>query len=291
MTGTAWTHRCRGRIARAVGKEHAGRVERHDLVVCGSGQAPPSPAHPPSRGCGRCCPCCRSPPPRRAGRRPRRCRSVDMSYPCAQLPRTSLPVLLLLAAHADGPDPCLPARATRCACFNEGGNVELPHADHARSPRWAHRACGCGGSARACRCPKGRSCPACAIHSASSAVRRGSWNARVISSRTTQPTALSTLALHVFGVRPHVAYVREGEGDDLRGVGGVGQHLLVTGHGGVEAHLAHHRCRWRRTPCPTPARHRPAPARPSPPWVARAPWHARSGRRKKPWTGLPFACV
>jgi hypothetical protein len=45
--------------------------------------------------------------------------------------------------------------------------------------------------------------------------------------------------LEVVDVRADVAHVREGEGHDLGHVGGVGQDLLVTGHGGVEAHLAH----------------------------------------------------
>ena len=40
-------------------------------------------------------------------------------------------------------------------------------------------------------------------------------------------------------VRADIADVREGEGDDLGHVGGVGQDLLVAGHGGVEADLAH----------------------------------------------------
>ena len=36
-----------------------------------------------------------------------------------------------------------------------------------------------------------------------------------------------------------VADVGEGEGDDLAGIGGVGQDFLVAGHGGVEADFAH----------------------------------------------------
>ena len=36
-----------------------------------------------------------------------------------------------------------------------------------------------------------------------------------------------------------IADVREGEGDDLSGVGRIGQDLLVTGHRGVETDLAH----------------------------------------------------
>ena len=44
--------------------------------------------------------------------------------------------------------------------------------------------------------------------------------------------------LDILGVRPHIADMREGEGDDLPGVAGVGHHFLVAGHRGVEAELA-----------------------------------------------------
>ena len=46
-------------------------------------------------------------------------------------------------------------------------------------------------------------------------------------------------ALVVFLVRAGVADMREGEGDDLAVVGGIGHHLLIAGHRGVEADLAH----------------------------------------------------
>ena len=44
--------------------------------------------------------------------------------------------------------------------------------------------------------------------------------------------------LHILVVGADVADVREGEGDDLLGVGRVGHHFLVTGHRRVEAQLA-----------------------------------------------------
>ena len=44
--------------------------------------------------------------------------------------------------------------------------------------------------------------------------------------------------LDVLVVGADIADVREGEGDDLLRVGWVGHHLLVAGHGGVEAQLA-----------------------------------------------------
>ena len=45
--------------------------------------------------------------------------------------------------------------------------------------------------------------------------------------------------LDVFLVGADIADMREGEGDDLPGIGGVGENLLIAGHGGVEADLAH----------------------------------------------------
>ena len=45
-------------------------------------------------------------------------------------------------------------------------------------------------------------------------------------------------ALDVLLVGADIADVREREGDDLAGIGGIGEDLLVAGHRGVEAHLA-----------------------------------------------------
>ena len=44
--------------------------------------------------------------------------------------------------------------------------------------------------------------------------------------------------LDVLVVRADIANVGEGEGDDLAGVGGIGEDLLVAGHRRVEAQLA-----------------------------------------------------
>ena len=44
--------------------------------------------------------------------------------------------------------------------------------------------------------------------------------------------------LDVLVVGADIADMREGEGDDLAGVGRIGEDLLVAGHGGVEADLA-----------------------------------------------------
>ena len=44
--------------------------------------------------------------------------------------------------------------------------------------------------------------------------------------------------LDILVVGADIADMREGEGDDLAGIGGIGEDLLVAGHGGVEADLA-----------------------------------------------------
>ena len=43
--------------------------------------------------------------------------------------------------------------------------------------------------------------------------------------------------LDVLGVGADIADMREGEGDDLAGIGGIGKDLLVAGERGVEAHF------------------------------------------------------
>ena len=70
--------------------------------------------------------------------------------------------------------------------------------------------------------------------------------------------------LDVLGVGADIADMREGEGDDLAGIGRVGQRLLVAGHAGVEADLADRRRRrryGRRSRGPRTPRRRPAPGR------------------------------
>jgi hypothetical protein len=45
--------------------------------------------------------------------------------------------------------------------------------------------------------------------------------------------------LDVFVVGSHIADMWKGEGDDLAGIGRIGEDLLIARHGGVEADLAH----------------------------------------------------
>ncbi len=44
--------------------------------------------------------------------------------------------------------------------------------------------------------------------------------------------------LDIVAVHADIANMREGEGDDLLHIGGVGENFLITGHGGVKADLA-----------------------------------------------------
>ena len=53
-------------------------------------------------------------------------------------------------------------------------------------------------------------------------------------------TGMGSVRLLVIGIHPGIAKFWVGEADELTGVGGVGEHLLVTGHAGVEHHFANH---------------------------------------------------
>jgi len=61
----------------------------------------------------------------------------------------------------------------------------------------------------------------------------------VTSTRTTRPRAARRQRLDVLEIGADVADVREGEADDLTGVGGIGHDLLIAGHAGVEADPRH----------------------------------------------------
>ena len=52
------------------------------------------------------------------------------------------------------------------------------------------------------------------------------------------PAGGEAARLHVLVIGADIADMREGEGDDLPGIGRIGQDLLIAGHGGVEADLA-----------------------------------------------------
>ena len=96
-------------------------------------------------------------------------------------------------------------------------------------------------------------------------------------------------ALDVVLVGADIADMREGEGDDLPGIGGVGEDLLVAGHGGVEADLADRVCRWRRGRNPPARCRRPAPKAPSALGSSQVPVKSRRGRL---WSGSwALSCV
>ena len=67
--------------------------------------------------------------------------------------------------------------------------------------------------------------------------------------------------LDVFVIGADDADMGKGEGDDLPGIGGIGEDLLIAGHRGVEADLADRRCRPRRSPCLRRRCRRPASRR------------------------------
>ena len=55
----------------------------------------------------------------------------------------------------------------------------------------------------------------------------------------TAPALLSQIdGFDIFVVGADIADMGKGEGDDLRGVGRVGENFLIAGHGGVEADFA-----------------------------------------------------
>ena len=64
------------------------------------------------------------------------------------------------------------------------------------------------------------------------------------------PRAAGVDRLDVLGVGADIADMREGEGDDLAGIGGIGHDLLIAGHRGVEADLADRCARGADAPAP-----------------------------------------
>ncbi len=91
--------------------------------------------------------------------------------------------------------------------------------------------------------------------------------------------------LDVVLVGADIADMREGEGDDLPGIGGVGEDLLIAGHGGIEADLAD-RAAGGAQAHSLPARsRRPAPKAPSA-WV-----HPKRRRGRLSSGSWPLSCV
>ena len=69
------------------------------------------------------------------------------------------------------------------------------------------------------------------------------FDGSVIGAWTTTPQAAAAAGeiarLDVFFVGADIADMRKGEGDDLPGIGGIGEDFLIAGHGRVEADFAH----------------------------------------------------
>ena len=77
----------------------------------------------------------------------------------------------------------------------------------------------------------------CARSHASSPCAARQLAGSVTSCFTTRPRAAIVVASMSSAIGADVADMGEGEGDDLPGIGRVGQRLLIAGHAGVEAHL------------------------------------------------------
>ena len=92
----------------------------------------------------------------------------------------------------------------------------------------------------------------CARSQAGSGWRARQFEGSVTSWRTISPRAAGVAASMSSRVGADIADMGEGEGDDLPGVGGIGQRLLVAGHAGVEADLSHRLGRAVRAESPSP---------------------------------------
>ena len=75
-----------------------------------------------------------------------------------------------------------------------------------------------------------------------------------------EPARRRGRGLDVLAVGADIADMGKGEGDDLTGIGGVGQDFLIAGDRGVEADLADGRARPRRGPGPRTPSRPPGPA-------------------------------
>ena len=232
----------RRRIARAVGEEHAVRLQRHDCVKAGLSRHhrhPRTGLHQIAEDIVLRAVIDRDHMRRRIPRR--------AAIAVAEPPEAALPAFLPLAGHADGKVHALQPRP-RLGPLQQRGDIELAvrrMGDH-RIGRARHAdAAGerAGVDARqpdlaVPRQPLGETLDRAEVR------RLGHILAHDTADRAFD------LALDILGVRADIADMRKGESDDLRGVGGIGHHLLIAGHRGVEAHLAHGRTDGAKTLAP-----------------------------------------
>jgi hypothetical protein len=61
------------------------------------------------------------------------------------------------------------------------------------------------------------------------------------------------VGLDILGIGADIADMGESEGDNLPGIGGISHHLLIAGHRGVKAQLAHARADPAKAPAPQDA--------------------------------------
>src|SRR5690606_34931412 len=153
----------------------------------------------------------------------------------AEPPGAAFPALVLLAADTAGEvHPLQPAPVLRP--LEQRGNVELP-ARIVRDHR-VGRAANADAAGQRAGVDAGEADLALRLHPVDELALGAEARVRGDLLAHHAADGAFDLRLDVLRVGADVADVREGEGDDLRGIGRVGQDLLVAGHRGVEAHLA-----------------------------------------------------
>ena len=229
IAGTAYSPG-RRRVARAVGEEHPVRPMAQDVLGASRSPAPPSPGSRPRPGCAGCCAWRRNPPPRR-GASARSAGRSRPARPSASGPTRSSACRRPAARGPSLPAPARPAPARPARRCRTARRPETPARPFGAPPSRMRTV-----SARVSTPPT--PVTPCARSQGAGARPPASCWARSTSCFTTSPQRGDGGRLDVLGVDADIADMREGEGDDLPGIGRVGQRLLVAGHAGVEADLA-----------------------------------------------------
>ena len=155
--------------------------------------------------------------------------------------------------------PSSPGQAARHRRAARRGRTRRP--PNARSRRWARRRRGSAGSARACRCPTGRSARA-ASSSRRAARSLRKFDGAVTSSRTISPARAASSASTSSALAPTLPICGKVKVMICPAKRRVGHDLLIAGHRGVEAHLADRLRPRRRSRGPRPPRRSPEPDTP-----------------------------
>ena len=236
----------RGRIAGAVGEEEAVRRVRHHLVEASRSPAARSPARRHRRGCGRCCAWSRS-------RSRRRAAALSDSRSCGRHSPAQRPAARRPSGTSGGTTPPWRGPCPRGPARRAPSRA-APRRRTCPSARWAITPFGAPWS-RIRRVSARVSTPASPIRpfafiqsSKPCALRKLLGCGHVVAHHAAERPGIVRLQILVIGA--DIADMGEGEGDDLRGIGGIGHHLLIAGHRGVEADLADRLALRRRSPGP-----------------------------------------